>query len=257
MAFVTRAQWGARPPRERTRMAGPARGVARHYEGVKLGAYDHSSCARRVRDIQGYHMDRNGWDDIAYSFIVCRHGYVFEGRWANVRTAANGTNAANANYYAGCVLMGPGDEFTTESKMGWLEGRAELRRITGAGAETPSHSQLTATACPGGPFRDWKFDDGIPAPIGVVHLQPAPIALANNDYSVEAIVTALPVLRQGANGQHVRILQGLLIANGRPLTVDGDFGATTNRLLTEWQGAAGLAADGIAGPITWRRLHCI
>lgn len=253
MTIVARSQWGARPPRERTRM-GAAAGVARHYEGVDLGPYDHASCAGRVRSIQNYHMDRNGWSDIAYSFIVCRHGYVYEGRWANVRTAANGTNAGNARYYAGCILMGPDDELTTEALAGWLEGRAALRKLTGCGPETPPHSALFSTACPGGKFRDANLDDGMPIMVRP-NDPPAPVPI--NDYTVEAIVASMPTVREGAFGQHVKILQGLLTANGEPTAVDGAFGTGTARALRTWQGKAGLTADAICGPLTWRRLLCV
>lgn len=65
-------------------------------------------------------------------------------------------------------------------------------------------------------------------------------------------VMALPTLRAGATGQHVRNLQGLLIAHGNDIAVDGDFGPNTERVLRAWQGRTGaLAADGIAGPATW------
>ncbi|MCW2713106.1 MAG: Peptidoglycan-binding domain 1 protein [Frankiales bacterium] len=68
-------------------------------------------------------------------------------------------------------------------------------------------------------------------------------------------VSALPVLRKPSQGQHVRNLQGLLVAHGSPVVVDGDFGAATERALTSWQGATGsLTPDGVAGPLTWARL---
>ena len=64
----------------------------------------------------------------------------------------------------------------------------------------------------------------------------------------------LPVLKQGAQGQFVRNLQGLLVANGAPIKVDGDFGPNTKSAVTVWQRHAGLSADGIVGPKTWRAL---
>jgi hypothetical protein len=77
---------------------------------------------------------------------------------------------------------------------------------------------------------------------------PAPVAIE------EVNVAALPTLRQGASGQQVRNLQGLLIAAGRQVSVDGAFGPATTRSLTDWQRAAGGAPDGVAGPWTWRTL---
>lgn len=64
-------------------------------------------------------------------------------------------------------------------------------------------------------------------------------------------VTGLPLLRQGSKGQAVRNLQGLLLAAARQVSIDGDFGPGTDRALRQWQTAAGLTSDGIAGNRTW------
>lgn len=63
-----------------------------------------------------------------------------------------------------------------------------------------------------------------------------------------------PTLRRGAKGQPARNLQGLMLANGCSLRVDGAFGPVTHRELVAWQKRAGLEPDGIAGPNTWRAL---
>ena len=65
---------------------------------------------------------------------------------------------------------------------------------------------------------------------------------------------ALPVLRQGATGQYVRNMQGLLCANGEPVKIDGDFGPSTSSGLRAWQRRAGLSADAVCGKNTWSRL---
>ncbi len=65
---------------------------------------------------------------------------------------------------------------------------------------------------------------------------------------------AKPVLKQGAQGQEVRILQGLLVAHGNAIKVDGAFGPGTASALRGWQGRVQLAADGICGPVTWAKL---
>ena len=72
--------------------------------------------------------------------------------------------------------------------------------------------------------------------------------------SNEVNVSALPTLSQGSSGQYVRNLQGLLLAAGRQLGLDGSFGPGTGAVLKEWQGAAGLVADGICGARTWSTL---
>lgn len=63
---------------------------------------------------------------------------------------------------------------------------------------------------------------------------------------------ALPTLKEGASGQYVRNMQGLLISHGNTITVDGAFGPRTKQILTDWQRRTGaLTADGICGPNTW------
>lgn len=57
-------------------------------------------------------------------------------------------------------------------------------------------------------------------------------------------------LRRGAVGWDVSVTQFLLTPSDRGLTVDGYFGAGTERALREFQGTHGLAVDGIAGPRT-------
>ena len=67
----------------------------------------------------------------------------------------------------------------------------------------------------------------------------------------------LKELSQGDEGEQVKALQQLLMANGIKLPkygADGDFGAETKTGVTAYQKAVGLAADGIAGPNTWKKL---
>lgn len=84
---------------------------------------------------------------------------------------------------------------------------------------------------------------------------PSPPPRPTDDQSpTEEEVMALPMLERGARGQYVRNMQGLLVAHGNSLAVDGIFGRNTLTTLRSWQGRAGLAADGICGPKTWSHL---
>src|SRR5947209_5070208 len=109
MRLVARAQWGARPWREPNGSipyAGPRAGVKVHYLGEPYRLGPHDGCPMFVRGIQDEHMDGNGWSDIAYSFLACPHGYVFEGRGLARRNSANGDTALNEAHYAVCALLG-------------------------------------------------------------------------------------------------------------------------------------------------------
>lgn len=60
----------------------------------------------------------------------------------------------------------------------------------------------------------------------------------------------MAVLRKGDSGPSVLTLQKALVAKGYKLVPDGKFGQATHNNLAAFQGANGLAADGLAGPRT-------
>lgn len=63
-----------------------------------------------------------------------------------------------------------------------------------------------------------------------------------------------PMVRRPQRGLGVRLVQGLLVAAGHELAIDGVFGATTEGEVRDFQQSHELDADGIAGPQTWRTL---
>lgn len=230
--FVTRAEWGARAPKSRTALR-TAQGNTVHYEGPAMGDYGHDSCAAKVRGIQKFHMDGNGWVDIAYSTITCRHGYTYEGRGYGIRTAANGTNPGNDLSYAHCIMIGVTDTFPEEA-------RDAIRHIVqeyegrGSGTRRWVHSDWLATGCPGEPARRW-VKAGMPDDIPDVPV-PTPVAPVGTPPLAER-VRANPVIRRGSTGHHVRIAQALMIAHGcwtEGGKVDGNFGPASEGALLGW-----------------------
>jgi len=73
--------------------------------------------------------------------------------------------------------------------------------------------------------------------------------LGADDNSVEDILVDIGVLRKGAKGEGVKLMQEAL-----GIGADGDCGPGTERALKEWQSANGLVADGVAGPATFEKL---
>lgn len=120
-----------------------------------MGRFPHDKCAAKVRGIQAFHMDRRRWDDIAYSFVVCPHGAIYEGRGWGVRTAANGTDFGNDHYFAACYLGGEGDPFTEEAKQAYRFLEWAFRQRYGRDPEVRPHSSFKTTACPGPAIRTW------------------------------------------------------------------------------------------------------
>ena len=74
---------------------------------------------------------------------------------------------------------------------------------------------------------------------------------------VATVTVTLPVLRKGSKGETVETLQRLLTSYGSSLTLDGDFGANTDRALRAFQKAQKLEVDGICGKESWKRLLCV
>lgn len=70
----------------------------------------------------------------------------------------------------------------------------------------------------------------------------------------ERLMQELSTIGQGATGADVSSAQGLLIARGHPVVVDGKFGPVTASNVAAFQSSRGLAADGIVGPQTWPAL---
>jgi GH25 family lysozyme M1 (1,4-beta-N-acetylmuramidase) len=66
--------------------------------------------------------------------------------------------------------------------------------------------------------------------------------------------TQIPTIGQGATGDPVRTIQGLLIARHHNVTVDGQFGPATKAAVQALQRSKGLADDGVVGPHTWPAL---
>lgn len=78
MDIVARAQWGARAPKARHTMSLPSPRLWVHHTATEQHG------AAGVRAIQAFHMDANGWLDIAYSWLVDDDGTIYEGRGTGV-----------------------------------------------------------------------------------------------------------------------------------------------------------------------------
>jgi hypothetical protein len=279
--FVTRADAELVAPRSVSRNITPERGgVAPHYGGGRQPAAepgsDHALCVSTWRNWQRYHMNTHGWVDIAYTGGFCNHGYAFAGRGAGVRTAANGTNVGNQNFYAITWIGGEGQTPSQEAIDAadwWIQ---ELRRAGRAGVQVKPHRYFKPTGCPGDPLvgyaasRDGKVDLGTPAPA------PAPSAPAPRPNAVVP-VPRFPLPsgwyfghwngpRESVSGFTVR--RGRIVNNpghaglrqwqqrmknrGWKISVDGLYGNETERIIRLFQAEKKLTVDGKIGPKTWR-----
>lgn len=159
LRLITRAQWEARPPKSRS-VGKLTKASTVHWNGNVVTVYgkkewDHSNCASLIRGVQNFHMNSRGYADIGYNFVVCPHGYTYEGRGLNVVNAANGTNTGNRNSHAICALAGEGNPFKMEEKNGI---RATVKHIADRANAVDmciGHRDHKATACPGDERYKW------------------------------------------------------------------------------------------------------
>jgi len=153
MRFVTRAQWGARPPKWSTQINRSV-GVFIHYNGgtplpanVVAGSFD--AVATHLRGVQDYHMNRQGWPDIAYSWCVDATGRIYQLRGWNVAGAhtLNWNDRSHAIY----LPLG-GDQAPTDLQIaGANTVIAEHNRRFGVGFVKGHQQAPNSTSCPGGP----------------------------------------------------------------------------------------------------------
>lgn len=101
-----RSSWGARAPKAVPTDAGELKvGIVHH--SVNSNAYSQASVPAMLRSIQAYHMDANGWNDIAYNFAVDRFGGIWEARAGGIDRAIIGGHAYGFNTATtGVVVLG-------------------------------------------------------------------------------------------------------------------------------------------------------
>ncbi|MDB1089995.1 peptidoglycan-binding domain-containing protein, partial [Streptomyces sp. ACA25] len=240
--FVTRSQWGARAPRSRSTNITPGNGgvTVHHVGGSRVARGNHADCAGQVRGIQNYHMDTNGWDDVAYSHLACVHGYVFQGRGEGYRTAANGTTSGNQNWYAVCGLTGGSstnyDTITNQLIDAFHLAITRLRNQGGAASRINGHRDHLATACPGNLYA--YVQNGAMNPGGGGGAPPWPGVYFRQP----------PVFRHASVGTWQSRMNS---AHGFSLAVDSSYGPASESACRTFQRRRGLSVDGIVGPDTW------
>jgi hypothetical protein len=151
--YVSRAAWGAKRPLSRPTvlLASRVDMIVYHYTAAGSDEQaDHKNCAGRVRGVQAFHQNVRGWNDIAYNFLTCKHGYIFEGRGIENKSAATG--AENSHTLAVCFLgddtVGR-DDVTVAGRQALVEITRWIRQRRPAVTGYKGHRDYMATSCPG------------------------------------------------------------------------------------------------------------
>lgn len=118
--------------------------------------------------------------------------------------------------------------------------------------EDPEMVRAVLSILKGETVEQWRAGGGvIVVPVG------NPTSSTDN---TEVIVGKLPVLKKGATGAPVRILEGLVIAHGYatdskdPKKVDGIFGDTLDASIRRFQADRHIDVDGVVGGQTYAQL---
>ena len=78
--FVPREDWLAQPPSgTMNKLSLPVKYVIISHTASEF-CYTQSVCTKRVRIIQTFHIESNGWADIGYNFLVGGDGLAYVGR---------------------------------------------------------------------------------------------------------------------------------------------------------------------------------
>jgi hypothetical protein len=105
-----RGAWGARAPTATPTVA-PELKLAIVHHSAGTNNYSWDQVPALLRGIQAYHMDANGWNDIAYNFAVDRFGRVWEARAGGIYSAVVGGHARGFNTgTTGVVVLGNYDQ---------------------------------------------------------------------------------------------------------------------------------------------------
>lgn len=159
-----RADWDTRNPK------GPPMILQR--SAVKILAYhyssmdaerraDHAQCAGVVRNIQRFHQDARGWNDVAYNWLVCHHGHVYEGRGWDVMSAA--TFGVNDRSQAVCFLGGDvknRDDVTVPGREALADRANDALARYGVDLHIGGHREYVSTSCPGEEITAWIAAEG-------------------------------------------------------------------------------------------------
>lgn len=147
---VSRAAWGASAPRS-TQTLDPSR-VSRLFVHHTTGA-QRPDVAAWVRSIQRFHLYDRRWSDIAYSWLVDRDGYAYEGRgWYRVGAHTKGFNSTAV----AVAYLGDGGGPVPAAALRTIRELAdEADREFGRRLERLGHRDVGRTACPGDVLYGW------------------------------------------------------------------------------------------------------
>jgi hypothetical protein len=224
--IISRAGWGAKPPRSRYTTT-----WARRTEFIVH--YSEGPTTQTPRQIQAFHMGpQRQWSDIGYNFLVGQDGTVYEGRgWLVIGAQAHGHNTSGI----GVCFIGRDGDVTAAAK-------ASIRSLydlacTKAGRELlqRGHGQLSgnSTDCPGKQLLAW-----VKAGMPTGPAWPGRFLVYKSGH---------PIM----TGTDVTMWKHRMLVRGWNILATGGYDKAAADMCKLFQAEKGLTVDGIVGQDTW------
>lgn len=215
-----------------------ANGLVVHYDGSDQGlaGRSHSACRDYWQRTRRFHMISRGWADIGYSFGVCPHGIIMEGRgWQRQQAAQPG---GNSTWTSVTFCSGEHERPTSAQVEAFRELRAWLRG-KGLAAAVSYHGRFISTSCPGGILRRMVTSGELAgAPAAKPPAKPP---------AFKRILRQPPLMR----GEDVETWQRRMRARGWRIEVDRWYGPASESVCRAFQKDKGLRVTGDVDRATW------
>ncbi|MBA9002000.1 peptidoglycan recognition protein family protein [Thermomonospora cellulosilytica] len=255
MDIISRGEWGARAPRNRTTTTWDRRTEF-------IVHYSEGPTSQSVRSIQDFHMDnpKRRWSDIGYNFLVDTKGRIYEGRgWLTVGAHAPDHNTSGIGV---CMIGRDGDATEAARKaIRWLYD--EACRRAGRRLKILGHRDVYSTSCPGNELYAW-VRKGMPvtgssSPAPSKPSKPSRPGTAAPPFPLPDGHWFGPESSDPRNHSgywakdrpHIEKLQRRLADRGWRIKVTGRYDDRTAAVVKAFQAEKGLRPDGLAGVKTW------
>lgn len=155
-------EWGARHPKAAPVIVPRAVRMIQHHTAGHVAQLGNPTVTTKweaegyARAIQTYHMDDNGWNDSGHNFLICRAGFILEGRHLTVASIKAGHMVESAhcpgqNGQVGVELEHYGKENMTAAQVdsfvdlsAWIAFVYKDRHVL----PIHPHNEYSATTCP-------------------------------------------------------------------------------------------------------------
>ncbi|KAG8229829.1 hypothetical protein J437_LFUL008797 [Ladona fulva] len=158
--IVSRSEWGAKPPKSPPEQMHevPVPFVLIHHTYIPGYCNSTEACKEAMREMQRFHQDDRGWNDIGYSFCIGCNGITMEGRgWDSRGAHAPGYNERSigicliGDFRGGCTNTLPTvlpDDGMLNAVQGLINYGIDIGKIS-ANYTLMGHRQVRNTECPG------------------------------------------------------------------------------------------------------------